>query len=183
MLVCMVWQSPVNVNSAKLSACAWCIAIRLPPDLLTGLFRQQILTSLHFHPKHFATLPVRHHTTCVLRSLYRNKSGVFRKRKYELPCQSACQHNQMLALKFLNFYRLRLNWPEGAAHRKSVSAVQKLASLRKLLQDLGDNSVSHTSQKPPACLTQSLEYMLCYFVSIRTSNGIYHGGNAENTGS
>lgn len=44
--------------------------------------------------------------------------------------------------------RLRLNWPEGAAHRKSVSAVQKLASLRKLLQDLGDHSVSFWPQGP-----------------------------------
>ena len=37
--------------------------------------------------------------------------------------------------------RNRLNWPKGASSRKSVSAVQKLASLRKLLQDLGDPSV------------------------------------------
>ena len=50
--------------------------------------------------------------------------------------------------------RLRLNWPEGAAHRKSVSAVQKLASLKKLLQDLGDHSVSFWPLGPSIAKTR-----------------------------
>lgn len=59
--------------------------------------------------------------------------------------------------------RLRLNWPEGAAHRKSVSAVQKLASLRKLLQDLGDHSLSPWLD----ALVDLLKKMLRYEPSAR----------------
>lgn len=41
-----------------------------------------------------------------------------------------------------SFCRYHLDWPGGASSRKSVVAVQKLASLQKLLSDLGDPTVS-----------------------------------------
>ena len=53
--------------------------------------------------------------------------------------------------------RNRLNWPKGASSRKSVSAVQKLASLRKLLQDLGDPSVGLSA----SCLEHNKAFALC----------------------
>ena len=74
--------------------------------------------------------------------------------------------DHLLAFKLPISCRLRLNWPEGAAHRKSVSAVQKLASLRKLLQDLGDHSVSCTSHMSPR--SSQKQCMLRYLDSKRT---------------
>ncbi|KAK9828983.1 hypothetical protein WJX72_003219 [[Myrmecia] bisecta] len=55
-------------------------------------------------------------------------------------------------------HRHRLNWPEGAQHRRSVKAVQKLSQLQSLLAEFGDASVKPHLDSLVDLLKQMLRY-------------------------